>query len=153
MQSIIDIITAIRNIRSQWNIKPNEKVDVFIIPADFPMKDFLIQNSDDIKRIGKVKELSIDNKEQVIKNAATTIIGTIKVIVPLEGLIDLEAEKKKMTGEILQKKKSIEGLNSRLNNQDFTSKAPVEIITKEKERLELLNKEIQALEAALTKLS
>jgi len=152
MQTIIDIISAIRNIRAQWNIKPNETLDAVIVPAEASLHEFLSANCADIQRLARLANLSLDLKAPVLKNAATALAGTIKIFVPLEGLIDLNAEKKRMSTDIAQKRKSIDGLNTRLNNADFTSKAPEEIITKEKERLDSLNKEVNALEGVLASL-
>ena len=152
MQTIIDIISAIRNVRAQWNIKPSETVDAFIIPADSSLEGFLLQNSIDIQRLARLKNLSLNLKTPILKNAATVLAGTIKILIPLEGLIDLETEKKRMSADIAQKRKSIEGLQSRLNNEVFVSKAPSDIIIKEKERLDSLNKEISAIEGVLASL-
>lgn len=152
MQTIIDVISAIRNIRAQWNIKPNETVDAYIVPAGSSLHELLSENAADIRRLARLKDLFLDLKAPVLKNTATALVGTIKIFVPLEGLIDLEAEKKRMSGGIAQKRKSIDSLNTRLNNPDFISKAPEEIIIKEKERLDLLNKEVNALEGVLANL-
>ncbi len=171
MQTMIDVISAIRNIRAQWNIKPNETVDVFYIPADSSLDKFLSENSVDIKRLARLKEFSsYENRElfnrifniaditssklaPIRANVATALVGSIKIFIPLEGLIDLNLEKKRMSIDIVQKRKAIDGLNSRLNNVDFTSKAPEEIIAKEKERLDSLNKEVKDLESVLANLS
>ena len=153
MQTIIDIISAIRNIRAQWNIKPNETVDAFVIPDNPSLYEFLSLNSADIQRLARLDNLLLGLKMPVLKNAATALVGTIKVIVPLEGVIDLNAEKKRMTADIAQKRKIADSLNIRLNSADFTAKAPEEVITKEKERLDSLNREVKALEGVLASLS
>jgi valyl-tRNA synthetase len=153
MQTMIDIISAIRNIRAQWNIKPNETLDAFIIPADPSQETLLSLNHINIHHLARLKKLSIDLKAPVIKNAATALVGTIKIFVPLEGLIDLNAEKKRMIADITQKEKAIDSLSARLNNADFTAKAPEEIIVKEKDRLDSLNKEVKTLEGVLANLS
>ena len=153
MQTIIDIISAIRNIRAQWNIKPNETVDAFVIPDNPSLYEFLSLNSADIQRLARLDNLLLGLKMPVLKNAATALVGTIKIIVPLEGLIDLNAEKKRMTADVTQKRKMADSLNVRLNSADFTAKAPEEVITKEKERLDSLNREVKALEGVLASLS
>ncbi|MDE2231624.1 MAG: hypothetical protein KGJ95_06120, partial [Candidatus Omnitrophica bacterium] len=168
MQSIIEIITAIRNIRAQWNIKPNETVNAFYILDGVSLNQ---ENLEDIKRLARLKDFSshenrelfnrIFNMEEIASerlapiraNVATALVGTTKIFVPLEGLVNLEAEKKRMNADIVQKKKSVDGLNARLNNTDFVSKAPEEVIIKEKERLGSLIKEISALEGVLANLS
>ena len=128
-------------------------MDAFIIPADPSLYEFLSLNCADIQRLARLKNLLLGLKMPVLKNAATVLAGTIKILIPLEGLIDLNAEKKRMIADITQKRKIVDSLNVRLNSADFTAKAPEEVITKEKERLDSLNKEIKALEGVLAGLS
>ncbi|MBF0511551.1 MAG: valine--tRNA ligase [Candidatus Omnitrophica bacterium] len=153
MQTVIDIITAIRNIRAQWNVKPGESVDVCIVCADTLLTDLVAQNKGDIKRLARLKDFVLDTKAPVLKNSAFALVGEIKIVVPLDGIIDINAEKNRMMSETAQKKKAMEGLNSRLHNADFIARAPEEIIQKEKERLETLTKEVKELEALLANLT
>ena len=153
MQIIIDVISAIRNIRAQWNVKPNEEVDVFIIPMDSVLLEFLKINSADIQRLGRLKNLNISLETPNTQDCATALVGQIKIFVPLKGAVDLSLEKKRMMDEMTQKQKLIANLKSRLNNDAFTSKAPQEIIIKEKERLGLLTKEVNELKNVLANLS
>jgi len=152
MQTIIDTITSMRNIRAFWNIKPNELIEAFVVTSD-TWHNLFLQNSADIRNLGRLKNLTIDVNPVNLKNAAAALVGTTKIFIPLEGLIDLNAEKKRMSADITQKQKSIEGLQSRLSNETFTSKAPEEIITKEKERLDTLTKEVNELKNVLANLS
>ncbi|MDE1920544.1 MAG: valine--tRNA ligase [Candidatus Omnitrophica bacterium] len=156
MQVILDSITAIRNIRAQWNIKPNESINAFVVTPGTWLR-LLQENCADIQRLARIDQLNIDVKAVNLKNTATALVGTtygaIKVFVPLEGIVDLESEKKRMNADIMEKKKSIDGLNARLNNPDFVSKAPVDVIAKEKERLGSLNKEVCELNSILANLS
>ena len=69
------------------------------------MHEFLSANCIDIQHLARLKNLSLDLKAPVLKNAATALVGTIKIFIPLEGLIDLNAEKKRMSADIVQKKK------------------------------------------------
>lgn len=80
-------------------------------------------------------------------------VQSIGFYIEYEGLIDVETEQKRLGAEINQKQKSIEGLQSRLKNETFVSKAPEEIINKEKERLNTLDKEVTELKNVLANLS
>jgi valyl-tRNA synthetase len=153
MQTVIDIISAIRNIRTQWNAKSNEIIEAHINPIDPSLKNFLMQNTVDINRLARMNNLLLNSIPSDLKNTAIVLIGTIKIFVPLKGIIDLEAEKEHKKEQIGQKQKSIDGLQSRLNNEIFVSKAPKEIIAKEKERLDALNKEVFELKNDLASIS
>ncbi|MBF0490688.1 MAG: valine--tRNA ligase [Candidatus Omnitrophica bacterium] len=145
MQTVIDVITAIRNIRTQWNVKPNETVDVILVPDNEANAKLLLENQGDIQRLGKLKTITVDAKVTAVKESANAVVGTLKVFIPLGGLVDLIAEKKRMQADIAVKQRSIDGLQSRLSNEAFVSKAPEDIIVKEKERLATLHKEIAEL--------
>ncbi len=152
MQTIVDVISSMRNIRTQWNIKPNEMLEALIVPADKSVEDLLNANAADIKRMAKLNQLIVDRQASGLRDAATALVGQIKIFIPLGGLVDLGAEKKRMTADMAQKQKAIDGLAGRLSNEVFVSKAPEDIILKEKERLETLNKEVAELQKVLANL-
>ena len=153
MQMMINIIGAIRNIRTLWGVKPNDTVDVTLVPENSAQEQLLMANQGDIQRLGRIKTLTIDAKIQTLKESASELVGALKVFVPLGGLVDLAAEKKKKSAEIIQKQKSVETLRSRMSNEDFVSKAPADVVAKEKERLEALQKEIVELNKVLSNLA
>jgi len=153
MQSIIDVISAIRTIRTQWGIKPNQPIVPEIILQDKEQEELFKINSSYIMHLAKVETLHIGFEVLTSEDAAIALAGTTKIVVPLKGIVDLEVEKKRKRDEIAQKQKSIEGLQSRLNNETFVSKAPEEIITKEKERLDTLKREVNELKIVLNNLS
>jgi valyl-tRNA synthetase len=153
MQTVIDVIGAIRNIRTQWKVSPKDTVDVTLAPENHAQEQILKHNQGDLQRLGKIRTLTIDPNVHTLKESATALVGALKVFIPLAGLVDLAAEKQKMTAEIAQKQKALEGLQSRLGNEDFVSKAPADIIAKEKERQSTLHKEIVELTKVLENLN
>jgi valyl-tRNA synthetase len=153
MQLVIDVITAIRTIRSEWKLKPAEPIKVTVIPYTKEQQEQLLSGAEDIKNLAKPGELTIDISKAPLKNAATALVQSVKIFVPLEGLVDIAAEKTKKSAEIAQKQKAVESLEGRLNNEAFVSKAPEDIIIKEKERLAELKRDIQGLTQVLANLN
>jgi len=153
MQTIIDVISAIRKIRTQWGVKPNQFILPEIVPQDEVQLKLFRTNSSYIMNLTKIEALRIEFDVVTSEDVAITLVGGAKIYVPLKGIIDLEVEKKRKKEEIAQKQKSIDGLQSRLSNDVFVSKAPEEIITKEKERLDTLSKEVNELKSVLANLS
>jgi len=151
MQTIIDVISSIRNIRTQWNVKQSE-VDVVLSADTSSLEVLLKENQADIQRLGRIKTLTIDSKIQTVKDSASALVGSLKIFIPLGGLVDLALEKKRMNQEIAQKQKALEGLRSRLGNEAFVSKAPEDVIAKEKERLATFQNEISELNKVLSNL-
>jgi len=154
MQLVIDVVSAIRTIRSEWNIKVQDEIDPLIIPYTAGQQEKLLASMTDIQNLAKLKNpAKVDIKASPIKNAATAFVGPIKIFVPLTGFVDIDAEKKKINLEILNKEKAIASLKGRLDNPTFTSKAPEEIVQGERTRLLNLERELQVLQNILANLS
>lgn len=153
MQNIIDVIKSIRTVRTQWNIKPTQPLDVKMMVDNAKWQSTLEMNASDIKRLCKINEMSVTSQAINMKDAATVLVGTTKIMIPLLGLVDIDAEKKRMLAEKEQKQKAVDALVARLSSDQFVSKAPVDVITKEKERLELLQKQVTELEGVLATIS
>ncbi|MDO8674766.1 MAG: valine--tRNA ligase [Candidatus Omnitrophota bacterium] len=152
MQTVIDLIGALRNIRTQWNMDPKETMDAFVVPVDRKEEELVTAYAADVRRMARLKDLTIDTKAPSLRDCATALVGQTKVFVPLAGIVDLAKEKKKMADDIAQKTKAIQALEGRLNNEAFTSKAPTDVIAKERERLETLTKETAQLNQVLANL-
>ena len=150
---VIDLIGALRNIRTQWNMDPKETMDAFVVPVDRKEQELVTAYAADVRRMARLKDLTVDTKAPALRDCATALVGQIKVFVPLAGVVDLAKEKKKMADDIAQKTKAIQALEGRLKNEAFVSKAPADVIAKERERLEILTKEIFQLNQVLASLN
>lgn len=151
METVINVIRSIRMIRMQWNIKMNAEVDVIIVSDQLTL--LLNDNASDIRNLGKVRELSFQTQGTVVKDAASAIVSGYKIFIPLEGIVDLNVEKKRLKLELINKEKAIAALNGRLQNESFVSKAPQDVIEKENERLSILMTETSQLTEVLKNIS
>ncbi len=145
MSDIIEIITAIRNIRSVWNIEPQRAIKASINIHGADEEKFLSENSTIIKRLARLETLEI-GKIKKPKNAALSVVGKLEVYVPLEGLIDLEKEKARIMKEASRIEAEISSIVKRLKNDSFVSKAPKEVVEKQasyKAELEIQIKKIK----------
>ena len=150
MQAIIDIISFIRNIRTKYDIKQGV-IPAQIVPQNKAQKELFFANGEGIRRLAGVT-FDLVLEASTSAKAVTALIDGAKIIVPLEGIIDFGVEKKRKNEEIKQKQKLIEGLQSRLSNEAFISKAPEDVVLKEKERLDTFNKEVLELKNDLANL-
>jgi len=149
MQTIIDLVTSIRTLRAQWNIKPQEKIQCHLSSKSKEDLSLLQDSEAIIKNLGRIDVLTIDKKPTDEKNTATAIVGSIKGAVPLGDLIDINKEKMRILNQIEEQKKVSKGLAGRLKNKDFVKKAPKEVVEKEKVRLESINTKMEELEKAV----
>jgi valyl-tRNA synthetase len=146
MQTLIDLVTALRNLRAQWNIKPQEKIRCHLSSRTKEDVALLTGAESIVKNLARVGDLTIDKKPVDQKDAAAFIVGGIKGAVPLGDLIDIKQEKKRMLDQITEQKKVSKNLSSRLKNKDFLRKAPKDVVDKEKTRLETITNRIKELE-------
>ena len=145
MKCVINIITAIRNIRSVWNIPPSREMSALINVHDKKDEGFLNENMEMIKRLSRLSSLEAGKKSKP-KNSAVSVVGTFEVYVPLEGVIDFDKERARLKKEEERISSEIKSIAARLKNKHFTSKAPEDVIEKQKARkadLELQIKKIK----------
>lgn len=153
MQTMIDIITSIRNARAQWNIKPNQPLDCILSVKDGRLQTLLKDEFAKIQNLGRINQVTYEPDTTSVKDAATGVVGEVKFFLPLSGIIDLEMEKSRISKQIAQQERSVQGILTRLQNTDFVQKAPPEVLQKDQERLTVLQNEISELRKVITSLS
>ncbi|MBU0767063.1 valine--tRNA ligase [Patescibacteria group bacterium] len=146
-QKIIGVITAIRSIRADHGLDQGKKLEVIVHTKEH--SDVLESQRDQIMRLGRLSELTIDVKPQTHEHVASMFLRGIEVHIPLEGVIDFEKEKAKLTKEKENLEKFLKGIQSKLGNKKFVSSAPEEVVTLEREKLENAQEKIKKLEERL----
>ena len=152
MRRLIDIITAVRNIRSAWNIEPKLEVKALINVHEKKEEPFLSDNSEFIKKLSKLSELKI-GKMRKPENSAVTVMRGLEVYIPLEGLIDFEKEKERLKKEEARISNEISAISGRLKDKNFTGKAPEEVVEKQRARKAELESQVEKIKDNLTALS
>ncbi|MCB9772368.1 MAG: valine--tRNA ligase [Candidatus Omnitrophica bacterium] len=157
MDTLINLVSVIRNIRSQWHIKPQEEIECYFAAVDSYSKTLLKDNSETLTSFLKLKNFQLHDKLPTHKDAASGVVSStggqpIKFTIPLGELVDLAKEKAKMQHEIMLKEKSAAGISQRLKNESFVSKAPADVIEKEQARLIVLIQETKELQEVLKNL-
>jgi len=136
MTAIADVIKAIRNLRSEMNVPPGKKAEAILFAQDQEMAGTLEAGRGYLLNLGGLSELTIrlsgpDKPQQ----AVTAIVKGVEVYLPLKGLVDLEKETARLQKELENLEKEIARLEGKLNNAGFISKAPAEVVAKEREKL------------------
>jgi valyl-tRNA synthetase len=130
--TIKSLIIHIRNIRATYTVPVNAELNITLITKD---EDIFTQNEQLIKRLARVKTISIQQKDSKQSESATSIFGENILYVHLSNIIDINNERTRISNEISNTQKYIDGLKKRLSNKQFTKKAPPEIVTKERQNL------------------
>jgi len=136
MQAVIDLITRVRNIRAEMNIKPGEPVPVLIGSPDEKLRAVFSDNLSQIKRIVRASEVSImDTLEAPRASARSPLVGGAEVAIPLGGLIDFAVERERLGKE--KEKLAVEAsrLEAQLANPQFAERAPAEKVAELRARI------------------
>ncbi|MGA9771906.1 MAG: valine--tRNA ligase [Blastocatellia bacterium] len=152
METLIAVITKVRNIRSEMNIPVKSLVKLHIGTADKPVRALISANADQIKRLARVEEIHISDTLPPLEEAARDIVSGIEIGVPLGGLIDTKKEQERITKEITRKENEAGGLHSRLGNASFVERAPSEVVEQARARLAELLNEIEKLKTTFAAL-
>jgi len=141
MNRIIQIVSTVRNIRSVWNIDPRTEVNVILNTQDVKDEKLLSENLSLVKRMARAGELKIGRFSKPV-NAAVSVVGSMEIFVPLEGLIDFEKEKTRLKKEETRMIGELNALKGRLSNKEFLSKAPEDVVGKQRARMVELEAQI-----------
>jgi valyl-tRNA synthetase len=150
MQAVIDLISRVRNIRSEMNIKPGERVPLLISAADEKLRAVFAASTDQIARIARASDISIGEKLDAPRASARAVLGGgAEVAVPLEGLIDFAQERERLVKEQVKLKAEAEKLDKQLGNPQFVERAPAEKVEELRQRVADINQRMTALEQNL----
>ncbi|MBA2525571.1 MAG: valine--tRNA ligase [Pyrinomonadaceae bacterium] len=136
MQAVIDLISRVRNIRSEMNIKPGERVPILIGSPDEKLRKVFSGSVDQISRLARASDVSLSDRLNAPRaSARAVLVGGAEVAIPLEGLIDFEQERQRLRKE--QDKLQAEGskLDAQLSNANFVERAPEEKVNELRARI------------------
>jgi valyl-tRNA synthetase len=133
MGAVQDVIRAIRNARSEYKVEPNKRIPALIQGGT--LTDALTAMRPAIQALARVDEsLVIAPSVTVPEQARTVALGEATVYLPMAGLVDLVAEKKRLADELVQLDSQIDKIDKLLAS-DFGQRAPAQVIDKERARL------------------
>ncbi len=152
MALLQEVARAIRNLRSQVQLPPGKRAAV-IVRARGRAAACLDQERHHLSRLTFTDPLTIQPEAAKPEQTLTAIIGEdIEVYLPLEGVIDLEAEKARLEKELDQLQAEIKKTAGKLNSPGFIEKAPAEVVAKEKARREEQDSKLVKLQQILQEL-
>ncbi|HEY8449019.1 MAG TPA: class I tRNA ligase family protein, partial [Bacillota bacterium] len=150
---VMDVIRALRNIRSEFKVDPARKIEV-ILHADAPqLRTALEQGRNALVHLAGTGKLQIlERLEERPRRAATAVVPGVEAYVPLAGLIDLDAELARLQKEYDEARTYAARLAERLQNPEFLKKAPAAVIERERQRESELRDRIERLAERLSQL-
>jgi valyl-tRNA synthetase len=147
---VVDLVTAIRSLRSEMNIPPATLIPLVLSGASTETKERAQRWNDTVKRLARLADISFADRPP--EGAVQLLVRGDVVALPLKGVIDLSAEKARLDKEIVKADADIKRVDAKLGNEKFVANAPEEIVEEEKEKREAAVARKAKLQEALERL-
>ncbi|OAG27457.1 valine--tRNA ligase [Thermodesulfatator autotrophicus] len=152
LERIKEAIVAIRAIRADYNIHPTADIKAIFRAEKEESLRLFEEFSPVIKQLARLSELVLQKGGERPHGAAQAVLSEAEIFVPLEGLVDIEAELKKLAKEEAKVLKELSRVKSRLENEGFLKKAPKEVIEKERVRRKELEEKLEKIHENMKRL-
>ena len=133
------MISGIRNIRAELGIHPGKELEAVFLPHTDLAKSVISAHEVEIKALARVSKMGqIEDAKDKPKGAASFIHEEVEIFIPLEGVVDIQQELKKIGKERTKVEKDLKKVEAKLSNENFLKKAPENIVQKEREKRDRL---------------
>ena len=146
-------ILGIRQIRGEMNIAPSKPLPCFVQNFSEQDAQYLDNNAGVLNTLAKIAQITRLASDEQAPESATALVGDMKILIPLAGLIDKEQEAARLNKEIEKLEKQKAQFEAKLNNEKFVSGAPEAIVNTERERLASVSTQLNELSAQLEKIA
>lgn len=137
MQQIMNAIRALRNIRAEFNVAPGSQIKAVLVVNDDNYRQVFAANQSYIRQMARLKELEILTElTRKPAQAVSALTAQAEIYVPLEGVIDVNKEIARLEKDLHTAEGELAKANGKLNNENFISRAPQEVIEKERSKAE-----------------
>ena len=148
---LVDLVTEIRSARSEINVPGGSLVPLVLVGASSATRERAGAWGDMLKRLARLSDISF--ADQAPPQSAQMVIRGEVAALPLEGIIDIAAEKGRLSKELEKITQEVAKIDAKLGNADFMARAPEEIVEEQHERLSAFNERAAKLGEALSRLS
>jgi valyl-tRNA synthetase len=147
---VVDLVTAIRSVRSEMNIPPATLIPLVLSGASAETRERARRWNDVVKRLARLADISV--AEQAPEGAVQLLVRGEVAALPLKGVIDLSAERARLDKEIVKADADIKRVDAKLANEKFVANAPEDVVEEEKEKREAAVERKAKLQEALERL-
>ncbi|MBT5984546.1 MAG: valine--tRNA ligase, partial [Thiotrichales bacterium] len=146
-------ILGIRKIRGEMNISPGKPLPCFIKSYSKKDQSYIENNKAMLFTLAKLDTVDLLSANDEEPESAIALVGKMKILIPLAGLIDKGAERERLNKEIEKLVKLKSQFSAKLNNEKFINGAPKAVVKNEKEKLASAESALKDLEQQLEKIS
>jgi len=152
MQWIQSFILGVRKIRGEMNISPGKPLPVLLQNGSHDDKRLLEKHQTSLEKLCRTESIVWLASDAEAPQSAIALVGEMRLLIPMAGLIDKQAEIDRLSKLIAKESKELERLNNKLNNKEFTAKAPEKVVAAEKDKAKRAESSLQQLKQQLEKI-
>lgn len=148
-----DFILGVRRIRGEMNIAPGKPLPLLLQEISEQDQQYLLRNQTYLQKLGRLESITTLHADDTAPESAIALVGSLKLLIPMAGLIDKAAELARLDKEIQRIQNDLPRVEGKLSNPAFVDKAPAEVIEKEKAKLADMQAALNNLQAQREKIS
>ncbi|MEE9219121.1 MAG: valine--tRNA ligase [Acidobacteriota bacterium] len=152
-EKVIELITRVRHVRAENNIDPGRRIQLLVKVARHRQRTLFVANQDHVLHLARCEQVRFVDSLESVGAAARGVAGEAEFAIPLEGVLDLAAEQRRLSREIDRLVRDMEAQSRKLSSQDFLSKAPAAVIARTRNTFNQMTEKKARLEATLRHLS
>ena len=153
MEVLMQAIRAIRNRRAEMNVPPSRKAQLIVIPDDDKAKVIFETGTPFFIKLASASEVIMSEGVEDTSKMVSVVSQSAKLFIPMNELIDTEAELKRLTKEREKAEKDFNMINGKLSNAGFVAKAPANVVEAEREKLEKVKALLANIDESIAKLN
>jgi valyl-tRNA synthetase len=147
---VFDIISTIRSLRNEMNIAASAKPDLVILTNETLNENWITDHRDAILRLARLNDIRFE--QDMPPQSAQAVVSGVEIAIPLAGVLDFDAEKKRLSDALKATEIEVKKLESKLNNPGFVNKAPADVVEENKRRLDAEIEQRNKLDTAIKRL-
>jgi valyl-tRNA synthetase len=153
LEWVMKFILGIRQIRGEMDISPGKPLPVIMENASDRDRELAARHSGLLQRVGRAGSIDTLRRGEEAPAAATALLGEMRLLVPLQGLIDVDAERKRLGRQKEKLLSEIERSRNKLANASFVNNAPSEVVSQELRRAEDFQSQLAQLDEQISRLA
>ncbi|MBC8256017.1 MAG: valine--tRNA ligase [Candidatus Marinimicrobia bacterium] len=151
IQLLMEVITAVRNIRASLNVSPAKEADLSV-RGNSTYCDTLKMNENYLQGMAKLNNIQFGENIAKPPQSATAVVKGLEIFVPLSGLIDISKEVERLEKQIQDMEGRLNAVSRKLDNKNFVERAPENVITHERNKLQNYQSDLSKLQQNLESL-
>ncbi|MGD2045093.1 MAG: valine--tRNA ligase [Gemmatimonadota bacterium] len=132
MGALQELVTEVRGLRKEYGVPEGKRITIHVTGAGEALASVLSEKAAAFEQLARVERIETSAGTGV--GAHAVLDSGADLFVPLEGVIDIEQERARLTDEITKLDKLLEGTRKKLENENFVSRAPEDVVQKERDR-------------------